>query len=144
LLGRAFPFRRGFIHPLLDIARLLGHLANDPAGISVKNAIAVDITNVAHGLAHVFIELKFGVARDLPREHHQIALGQCFAGHPAERVLLQTGIEDVIANRVADFVGMAFGDGFRGKNVTARHGETLNRLKGYNVTTVNWSGVVTI
>ena len=129
MFGRAFSFSRGFIHPLLDIARLLGHLANDPAGISVKNAIAIDITNVAHGLAHVFIELKFGVARDLAREHHQIAFGQRFAGHPAERVLLQTGIQNIIANCIADLVGVAFSDGFGRKNVTARHGETLNGLK---------------
>src|SRR5437867_6356425 len=48
----------------------------------------------------------------------------------AERVLLQTGIENIIANRVADLVGVAFSDGFGGKNVTARHDETLNGLKG--------------
>jgi hypothetical protein len=108
---------------------LLGHLADYPAGISVKNAIAVDVTNVAHGLADVFVEFKFSVACDLARENYQIALGQRFAGYPAERVLLQTGIQDIIADRIADFVGMAFGNRFGGKNVTARHGENVKRIK---------------
>ena len=47
LLGGAFAFSRRLIDTLLDVARLLAHLPNHTTGVGVKNAIAVDVSDVA-------------------------------------------------------------------------------------------------
>src|SRR5207244_13532702 len=82
-------------------------------------------------------EIETGIARDFTGENNQIALGQSLAGYAALRILFQTGIEDVIANRIADFIWVALGDGL-GRKDMARHGnegdllsvKTSNRIAG--------------
>jgi hypothetical protein len=108
---------------------LLRHLANNAAGIGVENTIAVYVPDAAHGIAYLFSEIEPGVAGDLARQHYQIAFGQRFAGYSTQWVLFETGVENVIANRVADLIGVAFSNGLGGKNVTARHGGKRNSLK---------------
>ena len=100
---------------------MFAHLANDAAGIGVKDAIAIHVANAADGLANPLFEVKLGITRYLARQHNEVALGQCFARDPAERVLLEAGIENVIADRVANFIGMTFRDRFRGKDIMMRH-----------------------
>ena len=122
LLGRAFALGRGVIDTLLNVAGLLAHFANHPAGIGVKNAIAVHISNAANRLANALFEIKLRVARNLAGEHDEVAFGEGLASDATERVLIETGIKNVIADRVADFIGMTFGNGFGGKDVAMRHG----------------------
>lgn len=121
MLGGIFAISRGLIDTLFDVARLLAHFANHAASVRVKNAIAVRVSDVANGLSRTLFEIELGVACDLTRQHNQVAFGQRFARDAAERVLLKTGIENVIADRIADFVWMTFGDRFGGKNETMRH-----------------------
>ena len=127
LFGGAFAFRRCLIDTLFNIARLLRDFAYDPTGIGVKNAIIVHITNAADCVANLVGEIEARVTRDLAGQHDEIALGQCFARDAAERVLLETSIENVIADGVANLIGMTFGYRFGGKNKTTRHGEILKR-----------------
>ena len=118
LLCACFAFRRGLIDTLLDVARLLAHFADHPAGVGMKNAIPVDVSNTANRIPDSLFEIKFRVARDFACKHDQVALREGFASDATQRILLETGIENVIADRIANFIGMTFGDRFRGKNVT--------------------------
>src|SRR6266480_2003751 len=122
LFRSTLSFSGSLVDPLFDIARLLAHFTNNPAGIGVKNTIAVDISDIADGSAHVLFKVKLRIAGYLPGDDDEVAFGERFASHAAQRILLKTGVENVIADGVANFIGMTFGDGFRRKNVTARHG----------------------
>ena len=117
------------IDSLFDIAGLLAHFTNHPAGIGVKNAIAIDISDVADAGAHALLKVKLRVAGYLAGDDDEIAFGECFASHAAQRILLKTSVENVIADGIADFIGVTFGDGFRRKDVTTRHG-LKKALKG--------------
>src|SRR5205807_6865838 len=89
LLGRAFALGRGVIDTLFNVAGLLAHFANHPAGIGVKNAIAVHISNAANRLANALFEIKLRVARNLAGEHDEVAFGEGLASDATERVLIE-------------------------------------------------------
>ena len=95
----------------------------------MKNAIAVHISDVSNGRAYALLKVKFRIAGYLPGDDDEVAFGERFAGHAAQRVLLKTSVENVIADGVANFVRMAFCDGLGGKNVTTRH-VFVEALKG--------------
>ena len=61
------------------------------------------------------------IGRDFAADDDEFALGVGLAGHAAFRVLPQTGVQHGIGNRVADFVRMAFADGFGRKDETTKH-----------------------
>lgn len=61
LLRSGFPIGCCFIDPLLNVARLLAHFADHPAGVGVKNAIAVYVPNVANGVADLLLKIKFAL-----------------------------------------------------------------------------------
>ena len=88
---------------------------------SVKSTIAVHITNVADRGANPLLKVNLRVAGNFTGQHDEISLGQRLAGDAAQGILLETRIENGIADGVADFIRMTFGDGFGRKNVTARH-----------------------
>src|SRR5947208_7823031 len=131
LFGSTLSFSRSLIDSLFDIARLFAHFTNHPACVGVKNAIAIDISDVADGGAHALLKVKLRVAGYLPGEDDEIAFGERFASHAAQRILLKTSVENVIADGIANFIGMTFGNGFGRKDVTTGHGlknvETLKR-----------------
>ena len=88
----------------------------------MKNAIAVHVPDVAYGGADLLLKIKLCVARNFASEHNEVAFCEGFASDATQWILLETGVENVITDCIANFVRMPFGDGFRGKNVTTRHG----------------------
>ena len=78
----------------------------------MKNAIAVYVPNVANGVADLLVKIKFCVACDFACEHDEVAFCKSFASDATQWILLETGVENVIANGIANFIGMTFGDGF--------------------------------
>ena len=98
------------IDTLFNIARLLTDFTNDAAGVRMKHAIAVHITNIANGFADALDVIKLCVARDLTGKHNQITFCERLARDAAQRVLLEAGVKNVIADRVANFVGVTFRD----------------------------------
>jgi hypothetical protein len=101
---------------------LLAHGAEDLAGIGMETAVVIGVSDVANSFAREADKIETSVARNLTGEHNEIALGQRFARDPAMRILLEAGVQDAIANGVADFIGMTFRDGLRRKDV-AGHGD---------------------
>src|SRR6476660_7983432 len=131
LFRSTLSFCRSLIDSLFDIARLLAHLTNDPARIGVKNAISVDISDVADAGAYTLLKVKLRVAGYFAGDDDEIAFGECFASHATQRVLFKTSVENVIADGIANFIGVTFGDGFRRKDVTTRHGlKNVEAFKG--------------
>ena len=121
LFGCSLAFGSGLVDALFDVARLLGDFANNTARIRVKNAIAVYVTDVANGFADSLDVIELGIACDLAREDDEIAFRKSFTGDAAERILFEAGVENVVANCVADFIGMTFGDGLGGEDIATRH-----------------------
>ena len=72
--------------------------------------------------ADLLLKIKLCVACNFASQHDEVAFCEGFAGDPTQWILLEAGIKNVIADGIANFVGMTFGDGFGGKNVTVRHG----------------------
>src|SRR5881397_2640455 len=91
LFGRAFPVRSDAVDSLFDVTRLLAHFANYPAGIGVKNTIAVNITDVANASANALLKIKLCVTRNFAGQHYEVSLGEGFASHATQRVLFETG-----------------------------------------------------
>ena len=85
----------------------------------MKNAIGVDIADAPHRLAHLLAKVETGVARDFTGQNHQVAFGERLTCHPAEWILLEARIKDVIADGVANLIRMAFGDRLGRKDVSA-------------------------
>src|SRR4029077_4149797 len=121
LLGSVFSLRRCFIDPLFNVARLLRHFPDHAAGVGVENAIAIDVADVANGGAYPLLKIKLRIAGYLPGKHDEVSLGKGLAGDATQRIRFETGVENVIADGVADFIGMTFGDGLGRKDVTAGH-----------------------
>ena len=128
LLGCALVIRRGLVDALLDIARLLAHSAKHLAGVGVKTTILVGVADVADRLTSKGDEIETGVARNFTGENDEVALGQSLARDTALRILFQTSIEHVIADRIADFIGVTFGNGL-GREDMARHDNKRDSLK---------------
>jgi len=125
LFGGSFVFGCGLIDTLLDIARLLAHRAKHLAGVGMETAIAIHVSNLTNGGARLSDEIETRVARDFAGKHDKITFSESFAGHSALRILFETGIEHVIAYRVANFVWMTFGDGLRRKNMAIHGGAVI-------------------
>ena len=109
------------IHALRDVGRLRGEDVLHENLVRVENVVVVHVADLADGIAddlHV-IELRLG--GDLAADDGDVALHIGLAGHAALRVLRQAGVEHGVGNRVGDLVGVAFADGFGGKNEATGH-----------------------
>src|SRR2546427_4024019 len=118
LFRSTLSFSRSLIDSLFNIARLLAHFTNHPAGVGVKNAVAVHISDVANGRAHALLEIKLRIAGYLPGDHHEIALGKGLASHATRRVLFKTNAEKRIPAWVAKPIGLSFRYALAGKNTS--------------------------
>ena len=96
----------------------------------VKHVVVVDVTDLAHRIAHDLVDrddvfqmlaLRQIRNRDLTADDHDVALGVGLAGHAALAILPEAGVQDGVGNGVANFVRMAFANGFGSKNETSKH-----------------------
>src|ERR1041385_4302236 len=83
LFRSALSISRSLIDSLFDIAGLLAHFTNHPAGVRVKNAIAVHISDVADSAAHLLLKVKLCIAGYLSGNDDEITFGERFASHAA-------------------------------------------------------------
>ena len=93
----------------------------------MENIIVIHVSYLADGGADDLADVQGGVERgslqagdcDLAADNDDVAFDKGLAGDTAGAVERETGIKDRIGNGVANFVGMAFANGFGGKNITA-------------------------
>src|SRR2546430_4419489 len=77
------------------------------------------ITGLLDGVANDVPHLDVGVGGDLTDDERQAGGDGGLAGDAPERVLGHDGVEDRVRDLVGDLVRVAFGDGFRGKEMVA-------------------------
>ena len=109
------------VDALRDVGRLLRHQHVHEHLVRVEHVVVVDVADLADALARDLDEVELGLGRDLAADDHDVRLDVGFAGDAAELVLREAGVEDGVGNRVGDFVGMTFADGFRGEDVSVAH-----------------------
>ncbi len=109
------------VHPLCDVGRLRGEDVLHENLVGVKHVVVVHVTDLADGIAGDLHVVEFRLGGDLAADDGDIALHVGLAGDAALRVLREAGVEHGVGNRVGDLVGVAFADGFRGKDVATGH-----------------------
>ena len=95
----------------LDSARDVGTLVVDVAVDLVRLRVIADIPQgVADDVEHV----RFSVGRDFARHNNVTVCCHYLTGHAAGGIMLQTGVQHAVGNKVAQLVGMPAHDGFGG------------------------------
>ena len=98
------------IHAEGDIGALAADGGKDRAGVAVEALVAAVVADFLDHLAHEIVEVDKGAGGDLAENHDKAGLGGGFACHAAAGVLLEAGIQDGVADLVAEFVGVPFSD----------------------------------
>ena len=109
------------VDALGDVRALGRDDVHDEHAIGVEYVIVVGVADVADGLAHDLIVGGHGLGGDFATDHDDVALGVGLASDPAGGILGQARVEHGVGNGVADFVGMAFADRLRRKDVISAH-----------------------
>ena len=104
-----------FIDALRDVGRLLvvGH--HHAAALVIKADIGIGITDALDGFARHLCVIDARTGGDLAGEYDKAGVCQRFGGNAAIFVLRENGIKHGIGNGIRNFIGMAFGNGFGGK-----------------------------
>ena len=111
----AFLGFEGLADAHIDIRALAGNGREHAAGIAIEALLAAVVADLLDHSADEFVKVDEGVGGDLAEQHHKAGLGGNFAGHPAHRILFETGIQDGIGDLVTKLVRMAFGYRLRGE-----------------------------
>ena len=117
------------VDALGDVGRLLRdqHVHEHPVGM--EHVVVVDVADLADAVARDLDEIELGLGGDLAADDHHVRLHVGFAGDAAELVLCEARIEDRVGNRVGDFVGVTFADGFRREDVSVAHSDSKKKAR---------------
>ena len=115
------------VHTLRDVRALAGQVVIDKDTVGMKDVVVIDVSDFADRCPDDLADIEGGIQRGAFQARHgdfathddHVAFDKSFAGDPARAVEGQAGVEDRVGNGVANFVGMAFANGFGGKNITA-------------------------
>ena len=118
------------VHALGNVAGLLVDGRDHGAGVGVEAVEGVVVADGGDDAAHQALEIDVGLGGDFAGDDHQAGGRQGFGGDAAVGVLLQAGVENGVGDLVGNLVGMAFGDGLRGKQETVAQCKTLLPLQG--------------
>ncbi|KAG0161935.1 hypothetical protein DFQ30_004809, partial [Apophysomyces sp. BC1015] len=105
------------VHALCDVRRLLVICDQHRAAPVVDAEIGVVVADTTDRVPRDLDVVDIRVCRDLAGQHHQPGVAQRLGRHTGIPVLRQDRIEDCVGN----LVRMAFGYGFRGKEIVVRH-----------------------
>ena len=99
------------VHALGDVARLLVERDHDPAGVGVEAELAARVADQADPLAHEAGDVEVRVGGDLAGDDDEAGRDERLAGHAAERIFAQDGVEHDVGDLVRDLVGVTLGHG---------------------------------
>ena len=116
----------------VNIRALVGNGREHTAGVAVEVFLGAVVADVEDHLAGQFVQVDEGVRGDFAQQHHEAGLGDDFAGHARHRFLLEAGVQYGIRDLVAELIGVALGDRFRGEHqLGRRHSrKSCGNLKG--------------
>ena len=100
------------VHAGGDVLGLLVQGYEHGAGVSVESLVAGVVADLDDLLPHDGRDVEVGVGGYLSGDQDVAGAGYGLAGDAAQGVLSETGVEDGVADCVAEFVGVAFGHGF--------------------------------
>ena len=106
------------VHAERNITRLFVNAGNYGAGVGIKSIKRAVVADRGNDSPHQGLEINVGLGGDFAGDHDQTGGGQGLTGHATHGVIGQAGVEDAIRNLIGDFIGVAFGDRFRGKKIT--------------------------
>jgi hypothetical protein len=107
----------GRVHPLGDFLGLTAQEGPDLDRPGAEGLGLVDVADVLDGLAGDGHVVGVGCGRDFAGQDDVAVFAENLASDMAVGILLQTGVQNGVGDRVADLVRMPFADGFRGKFV---------------------------
>ena len=103
------------VHTESNITGLLVDTRNHRAGVGIKAIKRAVVADGGNDSPDQGLQVNVRFSGDFSSDHDQTGGGQGLASHATHGVVGQTGVEDSIRNLIGDFVGVAFGYGFRGK-----------------------------
>ncbi len=112
---------RTFIDTLGDIGALLVHRDEDSASLVIEAFVGVIVADFFDGVACDFLEVEGGFGGDLTCDHDQAGVEESFACNTTAGIVFEAGIKDCVRDLIRHFVGVAFGDGFGGKEKILVH-----------------------
>src|SRR6185369_17750700 len=90
------------------------------AGIGIELELGPRVADFADNLADNLLKFDVGAGGNFTPNKHETGGTERFACYTRIRILSENRIKDGIRNLVANFVRMAFGNGFRSEQI--RHG----------------------
>lgn len=112
---------RAFVDTLGDIGALFVHRDEDSASLVIKAFVGVIVADFFDGVACDLLEVEDGFGGDLTRDYDQAGVEESFACNAAAGIVFEAGIKDCIRDLIRHLVGVAFGDGFGGKEKILVH-----------------------
>ena len=98
-----------------DVAGLLVDGGDHGAGVGVESVDGIVVADGGDDAADQRLEIDIGAGGNFAGNDDEAGGSEGLAGNAAVGVLLEAGVKNGVRDLVGDFVGMAFGDGFRGK-----------------------------
>ncbi len=118
LVASALVFKFLAIHAAVDVVALLVQGAEHGARIAVEAVLTFGVADAVYHLARHQLKVDVRLAFHLASQNHLTRGDECFASHLRLRVERQQLVQHGIADLVCHLVGMAFGNGFRCKQIT--------------------------
>ena len=118
LVAGALLLLRAAVHAHGDVGRLPVDRGQHRAGPAVEAVTSVGVPDGLDRLADEVGDVHVGVGGDLAGHDRHAGRDQRFARHPARRIVGEDRVEHGVGDLVGDLVGMAFGDGLGGEDVT--------------------------
>ena len=110
LVGRVGAGLAGLVDALGDVGRLLVDRVDDGAGVGREAEVGVRVADLADRLAGDLLDVDVGRRGDLAGDDDQARVDERLAGHAAQRIVGEDGVEDAVGDLVGDLVRVAFGD----------------------------------
>ena len=115
------PGFQGRVHAHGDVRALLVDGGHHRAAVAVKAHVRGVVADVQHHLPDDIGDGHIAAGGNFTHHRHHAGGGKGFAGDPGHGVLGQDGVQHRVGDLVAHFVGMAFGNGFGGKESLHGH-----------------------
>ena len=96
------------VHAHCDVPGLLVDAGDHGASVAIEAVDGVVIADGADGAADYALEIDISLGGDFAGNDDQAGCGESFAGHAAEVIFGEAGVEDCVRNLVGDLIGMAF------------------------------------
>jgi hypothetical protein len=109
------------IDALRDVGRLLCNGNHDRARVRIEAHVRAGEADLANRVARDLRIVELCLGGDLTEEHHEARLRGGLASHAALRILREARVEDGVGDGVTQLVGVTFGNGLGGEQVTG-HG----------------------